>query len=105
MEKPLVAKIHSGVKKTFVDYEVKAKKHVPDANYNVRTSLEHKRTRSNWCKDMRHTIATDCEKETKRLNFPEPSTYKPQHKITEPRVLGAFNLKGAKDDFSFVADA
>ena len=101
----MVAKIHAGTKKTFVDYEIKSKKHVPDANYNVRTSLENKRQRSNWCKDMRHTLATDCEKLSKKLNFPEPSTYKPTHKATEPRVVGAFNLKGARADHSFVADA
>ena len=105
LEKPLSTIIHSGTKKTFVDYEIKSKKFVPDAKYDVRGNLADKRGKSDWNKDKRHTLATDVEKLNKKLNFPEPSTYKVGHNATEARVVGAFNLKGKREDSSFISDA
>ena len=57
-DKPLVTRIHNGKKKTFVDMEVKAKKHVPDAHYNVSIDWTANK-KSNFNRDMRHTIPTD----------------------------------------------
>jgi hypothetical protein len=105
LEAPLSTIIHSGQKKTFVDYEIKSKQFVPDAKYDVRGNLADKRAKSDWNKDKRHTLATDVERINKKLNFPEPSSYKPAHKYTEPRVVGAFNLKGKREDSSFISDA
>ena len=35
---------------------------------------------------------------------PEPATYKVEHKHVTPRIKGAFNLKGKRDDTSFLAE-
>jgi hypothetical protein len=101
---PLVAKIHAGKKKTFIDDEVKAKSHVPDARYNVTLDWTANK-RSNMCKGFRHTLATEIEHEAKKHSRPEPQTYKPEHKLVEPRLKGAFNLKGNRDDTGFLADS
>ena len=100
---PLVTKIHSGKKKTFIDDEVKVRKHVPDAKYNVSIDWSSDK-RPNFNKDMRHTLATDIERKAKRESRPEPQTYSPRHKLVEPGLQGAFNFKGKRDDTSFLAD-
>lgn len=101
---PLVTRIHAGKKKTFIDDEVKAKKHVPEANYNV--SLDWTRDkRSNFSKGFRHTLATEIAAHAKKHARPEPLTYKPDHKLVEPRLKGAFNLKGNRDHTGFLADS
>lgn len=91
-DKPLAAKIHAGKKKTFIDEAVTGKKHVPDANYNVLIDWTSSK-KSNFARDMRHTLATDIERHAKRTTKPEPSTYSPKHALVEPRMTGAFNLK------------
>lgn len=101
---PLVAKIHAGKKKTFIDDEVKAKSHVPDARYNLTVDWTANK-RSAMCKGFRHTLATEIELNAKKHSRPEPLTYKPEHKLVEPRTKGAFNLKGNRDHTSFLADS
>ena len=76
-DKPLVTKIHSGKKKTFVDDEVKLHNFVPGAKYEVMPTWNQPRQKSNLCKDKRHTIATDIERECKRETRPEAPTYSP----------------------------
>lgn len=102
-DQPLVTKIHAGKKKTFVDDAIRFKRHVPDANYNIAFDWVAQK-HPNFSKDRRHTLATDIEHKAKRDLKPEPNTYSPRHSLTEPNVLGAFNLKGKKDDTSFLAD-
>ena len=76
---------------------------MPPANYNIAYDWTI-RSKSNFSKDKRHTIATDIEKYTKREARPEPPTYSPRHTPVEKRVVGAFNLKGKRDDTSFLAE-
>ena len=103
-DKPLDVLIHAGKKKTFVDDEVKMKSFVPEAKYNVSIDWT-KNKRSNFSKDMRHTLATDIERKAKRDHKPEPTTYSPKHALVEPKVKAALNLKAKKDDSSFLADS
>jgi hypothetical protein len=100
---PLVTRIHAGKKKTYIDDYVKEKRHVPDSKYNITTDWAAGPKKANFNKDMRHTLATDIERLAKKVMRPEPSTYKPSHRLTEPSVLGAFNMKGNRDDTSFLA--
>lgn len=102
-DKALATKIHAGKKRTFVDDAVKSKKHVPDANYNVSIDWT-KDKKANFNKDFRHTIPTDIERKAKKDTKPEPLTYKPEHRLVEPKIKGAFNLKGKRDDTSFLAE-
>lgn len=99
---PLVTKIHSGKKKTFVDDAVKEKLFVPDAKYNVTIDWA-KNKKSDFAKGKRHTLATDAENFAKKFTKPEPSTYKINEKHVVPKVVGAFNLKGKLEDTSFLA--
>lgn len=102
-DKPLVTQIHAGKKKTFIDDEVKSKKHVPDANYNVSIDWSENK-KANFSKDYRHTIATDIIKKAEREKKADPGTYSPRHKLVEPGLKGAFNFKGKRDDTSFLAE-
>ena len=102
-DKPICTKLVSGQKKTFVDDAVKAKRHVPDAKYDVSLNWVAPNKRSNFCKDKRHTIATDIERVTKRETRPNQHTYSPSHKLVEPKVLASLNMKGKRDDTSFLA--
>ena len=105
VETPRIAVMFPYKKQTFVDEAVKQKRWVPDAKYNVIPNMADKNTRSAMCKDKRHTIATDIEKIAAKVKKPAPGTYKPNFMLTEKRKLGAFNLKGALDDTSFLAEA
>lgn len=103
LDKPLDVMIRPGKKKTFVDDEVKLKSFVPEAKYNV--SIDWTRnTRSNFNKDRRHTLASDIERKAQRVPIPEPTTYSLNHRLVEPKVTGALNLKAKKTDTSFLAD-
>ena len=97
LDRSLCTKIHKGTKKTFIDDYLKEKKHVPAANYNV---LHHPGAQSSiinaFSKDKRHTIPSDIEKYFKKNIRPEVHTYKPNHKWTDAKVTGAFNLKGSR---------
>lgn len=64
-------------KKTFLDHELKLKNHVPDAKYDVRTNMNDKTHRSNWCRNERLLIAIDVQNFAKRESRPAPSSYKP----------------------------
>lgn len=59
-DQPLETKIHAGKKKTYIDYEIKMKSVVPDAKYDLTIDWTQNK-RSNFAKDMRHTMATDAE--------------------------------------------
>ena len=102
-DKPLSTRIHPGKKKTFVDDEVKRKSIVPDAKYNLSYDWAKNKT-PNFNKEFRGTIATDIEKSAKKHTRPEAATYKIQDRLVHPRVKGAFNLKGNRDDTSFLAE-
>ena len=95
LDGPLVARIHAGKKKTFVDMAVKEKAFVPPANYNVQYDWTANK-KSNFNRDVRHTIPTDIERKAKKDTKPEPPSYSPKHGLVEPNVLGAFNLKGSR---------
>ena len=41
----------------------------------------------------------------KRETRPEPNTYSPQHRLVEPKVKAVLNLKGKREDTSFLAEA
>ena len=57
-DKPFKARILPGKKTTYVDDAIKEKRHVPAANYNVAIDWT-RNARSNFSRDMRHTIPTD----------------------------------------------
>jgi len=78
---------------------------VPANSYHVCGDLAKNSKKSNLCKSPRHTVAGEIEHKAKRINDPSPDAYKPIDKHVTPRVLGAFNLKGALEHTSFVADA
>ena len=59
---PLIKKIHDGKKRTYIDFEVRAKSIVPEAKYNISYDWATKGGNSNFCKDKRHTMATDIER-------------------------------------------
>ena len=103
-DQPLVARIHAGQKKTFVDHEVRLRRDVPGAKYEVLPPWNPPEKKSNLCKDRRHTIATDIEDVSKRETRPEPQTYSPRHQLVEPKVKAVLNLKGKRDDTSFLAE-
>ena len=55
LDKPQVAKIWPGKKKTFLDDAVKEKEHVPPAKYDIPSDLVNMRRRSNLDKGPRLT--------------------------------------------------
>ena len=57
-DKPFKARILPGKKKTYLDDAIRDKRHVPPANYNIAIDWT-RNARSNFAKDMRHTIPTD----------------------------------------------
>ena len=81
-DKPLAARIRPGKKKTYLDDEIRIKRHVPPANYNVAIDWTRD-VKSNFSRDMRHTIPTDIERKAKKDTKPEPTTYSPRHLLAE----------------------
>ena len=82
---------------------MKLKSGVPDAKYDLMIDWTANK-RSNFAKDRRHTMATDAERHTARNKRPEPPSYSPTHKLVEPKLIGAFNLKADRRDTGFLAD-
>jgi hypothetical protein len=101
---PLTSKIHEGKKKTFIDDELKVKAFVPDAKYEINGYDWTSAKKPNFNKEFRHTMYSEAERLTKKFPKPTPSTYKLKHGLVEPGLLGAYSLKGKRDDTSFLAN-
>ena len=104
MDKPRVSVIMPYKNPTFLDMAVKMKKHVPDANYNVIPDLKDKSLRSGLPKGRRSLISEEIMHSARRSPAPECGSYKPNYIRTEKRIIGAFNLKGSRQDTSFLAE-
>jgi len=79
LDKPLVARIWPGKKKTFLDDAVKEKEHVPPAKYDIPSDLVNVRRRSNLDKGPRLTLADEIANYNKKNAFPAPVAYSPNH--------------------------
>ena len=96
MDKPRVSVIMPYKKPTFLDEAIKAKKHVPEANYNVIPDMRDKNVRSGLPKGRRSLISDDIMASARRSPQPDQGSYKPNFTLTEKRKIGAFNLKGSR---------
>lgn len=59
LKKPRVARIHPGIKTTFIDEEVKSKSYIPPAKYNVVPNMDDKSHKSNIMKGKRRLMTDD----------------------------------------------
>ena len=105
LDKPRNVIMWPGPKKTFVDAEIKAKKHVPCSHYAVMGDISKNNKKSALCKSPRHLISTEIEHKAKRTSSPSPDSYAPNEKHVTRRVIGAFNLKGEREHTSFLSDS
>jgi hypothetical protein len=100
VDKPFVVNFHKDVKpRHFMDPMLKSKKNMPAPNaYNVAKDLSVRYNVMNQ-KSPRVTIPIEIEKREKKLKFPEPATYKPNHAPTESRTKGCFSLKSDRQGY------
>lgn len=99
MDKPLVAKIWPGKKKTYLDFEVKLKEHVPPAKYEILGSMINERRKSNLDKGRRNTLPDEIEAYNKKYNFPSPAAYSPKHKLTLTDDVANLKFKGERGSY------
>lgn len=95
-EKPLLAKILPGKKRTFIDEEIAKKKFVPPAIYEVAKSLIISGHKSNLDKGARKTLADDIAAYNKKNAFPAPNTHKPSHSLVHTRLSACLDFKGER---------
>lgn len=80
------------------------KKHMPDTFYKVEGNLAGS-PKSNLSKSPRTLLSDEIVRWNKRNVVPGPGAHTLNEKHTRPRILGAFNLKGERDDTSFIGEA
>jgi hypothetical protein len=95
-EKPLLAKILPGKKRTFIDEEIAKKKFVPPANYNIAKDMIITGHKSNLDKGARKTLVDDIVAYNKKNAFPAPNTHKPSHSLVHSRLSACLDFKGAR---------
>lgn len=78
LDKPLIAKIHAGKRTTYIDDEIRNKKDVPSANYEVSGNLVSTK-KSNIDKAERKTMADEIASFEKRNKRPAPGAFKPDY--------------------------
>ena len=66
LDKPLVKKIHPGLRKTYVDDAIREKKIIPPAKYEIQGDLLDTKHKSFLCKAPRRTMADEIAAEQKR---------------------------------------
>ena len=78
LDKPLIAKIHSGKRETYIDDEIRMKKGVPSANYEVTGDMVSNK-KSKIDKAPRKTMADEIASFEKRNKRPAPGAFKPEY--------------------------
>jgi len=99
LDKPLVAKIWPGKKKTFLDDAVKEKEHVPPAKYDIINNIVNVRRKSNLDKGARNTLADDIALYNKKNAFPAPVAYSPNHSLVIPNDQACLKFKAARGSY------
>jgi len=92
-EKPVLAKILPGKKRTFIDEEVAKKKFVPPPIYDVMRSLIIPGHKSNLDKGPRKTMVDDIQAYSKKNGFPAPNAHKPSHSLVHTRLSACLDYK------------
>jgi hypothetical protein len=101
IDKPRIAGFHKDIKpRHYMDTYMKSKKGIPGpGHYPIsKTPFIFKQNMINQ-KAPRSFISTDIEKAEKKKKFPEPATYKINHKPTEPKLLGCFKFKAERQGY------
>jgi hypothetical protein len=95
VNKPIIYGIHKDIKpRHYLDDILRVKKGLPPpTTYEVRKDFNLKTNMLNQ-KSPRITVAGEIERIEKKKKYPEPATYKINHRLTEGRTLGCFSLKG-----------
>lgn len=81
------------------------KKHMPDTFYNVEGNLASSNKQSGLCKGPRTLLSDEIARWNKLNLIPGPGAHNLNEKHTRPRILGAFNLKGERNDTSLIGEA
>jgi hypothetical protein len=100
INKPTIYGIHKDIKpRHYLDDILRSKKIVPPpTQYTVAKDFTMKQNMLNQ-KSPRITLPVEIEKREKKLKFPEPATYKIEHKLTENRLLGCFGFKSERNGY------
>ena len=99
LDKPLVARIHSGKRTTYIDDEIKAKKYIPAADYKVQGDLNDKKHKSSVNKAARKTMADDIASFQKKNKFPGPNVHNPDYASVHKRNSSCLSFKGERVGF------
>jgi hypothetical protein len=95
-EKPLLAKILPGKKRTFIDEEIARKKFVPPPIYEIAKSLIITGHKSNLDKGPRKTLADDIASYNKKNGYPAPNAHKPSHSLVHTNLSACLDFKGER---------
>lgn len=99
VNKPIIFGIHKEIKpRHYLDDLLRSKKNVPDAKYQIAKDFTFKQNMLHQ-KSPRITLPMQIEKREKKLKFPEPATYKINHKQTDARLLGCFGFKSERNGY------
>lgn len=100
VNKPIIYGIHKELKpRHYLDEILRQKKMVPSPNtYNVMKDMTVKQNMLNQ-KSPRITVAGEIEIQEKKKKFPEPATYKIEHRLVENRTLGCFGFKSDRSGY------
>jgi hypothetical protein len=89
----------------FLEQEIRTKKHVPNVYYNVEGDMVQARHKSGLCRSPRLLVSDEMLNYNKKHGFPGPGAHNPTDNPVRPRILGAFNFKGERDDSSYIGEA
>ncbi len=100
VNKPIVYGIHAEKKpRHFLDDYLRSKKNVPSPHaYTTAKDLLSPHNPM-YAKSPRVTVAVEIEKQAKKKNFPEPTTYSPQMKLVQAHRTGCFSFKADRSGY------
>ena len=78
---------------------------MPDTFYKVEGNLASENKKGNLSKSPRTLLSDEIARWNKLNLIPGPGAHTLNEKHTRPRILGAFNLKGERDDTSYIGEA
>lgn len=100
VNKPILYGIHKDIKpRHYLDDILRVKKSVPPpTQYTVAKDFTFKQNMIHG-KSPKLTFCDEIQKREKKNKMPEPATYKIEHKLTEPKLLGCFGFKSERNGY------